>query len=136
MSYAKKHIQQANNQTRKSGLVCALPPRVRVPSTPSTHWSIDIWIVSFGKDENKHKKRPGLAHFFKKIRKMSNMRDASYDEEFEVSVNYINFMIISQRGWSMHPPHSWRKTRLFFQSLCGGKERYLAHSISQEKRAI
>ena len=35
-------------------------------STPSTLLSMCIWIVSFGKDKNKHKKRPGLALFKKR----------------------------------------------------------------------
>ena len=39
-----------------------LPPRVWVPSTPSTLLSIYIWIFSCEKDKNKQKKRPGLAH--------------------------------------------------------------------------
>ena len=40
------------------------PPRVRVPSTPSTLSSI-YWTVKCGKYKI-NKKRPGLAHFFKK----------------------------------------------------------------------
>ena len=39
-----------------------LPPRVRVPNTTLMLLSINIWIVSRRKDENKQK-RPGLAHF-------------------------------------------------------------------------
>ena len=40
-----------------------LPPLVWVPSTPSLHLSINIWLVSSGKDENK--KRPDSSHFLK-----------------------------------------------------------------------
>ena len=36
---------------------------IKVPSTAFTLLSIYIWIVSCGKDENKLKKRPGLARF-------------------------------------------------------------------------
>ena len=39
-----------------SGFVCAFHLPVWVPSTPSALLSINMWIISFGKDKNKHKR--------------------------------------------------------------------------------
>ena len=55
--YSKTEFGCRRHSSVESTAPFILPPRVQVLSTTSMLCSIYIWIVSFGKDKNKHKRR-------------------------------------------------------------------------------
>ena len=82
-----------------------LPPRVRVPGTPSMLLSICIWIVSCIYNRRKStKKRPGLAHLKKQIEGTRKVR-AEEEKKWSFKKLYSNKFFIfwcfsSPRGLS------------------------------------
>ena len=76
-----------------SSALSILPPRVRVPSTPSMLFSIyivQIVYLSFelecGKNEKINKKRPELAHFLKNKNKHDSLVGCSHLEDHDAGL--------------------------------------------------
>ena len=115
------------------GIVCAyhMQPWVRIPSTPSTLFQFVLLKLQWENNENKNKKRPGLAHFKKKTIKKTKKGREAYFLNFSKSHKIRSKML----------PHSTRLVVTATQSfsLCplGRNQKPILHSpVDREQKVI